>query len=325
MDRRDRPTNGSSSTQRRPSERSRAPRRVVRPRVAPDAPPARERFLSADAYRSAREWQRYEGTGQRALFRTLRERFLDRHRVGSGWVLDVGSGPGRFTPKVGAPKARRVAVDLSAAMLRELAERWPARSVDLSEPPERVRADVLAPPFPDATFQEVVLLGNLVGFAGHGGNALLTAAARLLRPDGLLIVELAPGPGEVSRYLRRLPPGAVRRLLRSPVRAVASRVAREGFDALAWRRGPREEFARWSVEALAQALRIEGFDLLERMAVAPALGSEVERLEVVHADPKAWEHLLELEERLGREPGRWPAAAAVLVALRRPASVSRIK
>ncbi len=33
-----------------------------------------------------------------------------------------------------------------------------------------------------------------------------------------------------------------------------------------------------------------------------------------HGDAKAWQHLLDGEETLGRTPERWPSAAAVLLA-----------
>jgi hypothetical protein len=54
------------------------------------------------------------------------------------------------------------------------------------------------------------------------------------------------------------------------------------------------------------------------VAVAPALGASPGSLEPARSDPKAWSHLLELEEAVGREPERWNSAAAVLLSLSAP-------
>jgi hypothetical protein len=61
-----------------------------------------------------------------------------------------------------------------------------------------------------------------------------------------------------------------------------------------------------------------GWVVLEAMAVAPALGFDPERIAAVRPVPRAWTHLLEVEEALGRIPERWEGAAAMMVALRRP-------
>ena len=61
------------------------------------------------------------------------------------------------------------------------------------------------------------------------------------------------------------------------------------------------------------------------MAIAPALGPDAARISAVRSDPKAWLHLLELEEELGRSSERWPGAAAALLAAQRPLSKRMIK
>jgi SAM-dependent methyltransferase len=295
----------------RPSKRT----PVRRLANSPEAAPARFRYL--DAYRANREWLRYEGTAQRELFRSLRQRFLERHAVADGRTLDLGCGPGRFTPQVGGPGCRRVGIDLSDSMLREVGEHW-----ELGTPfPDLVRADGLAPPFRASTFSEVALLGNAVGFAGPAALTLLASCASLVAAGGSLVVELAPGTPSESRYLHRLPPGAVVRLLRAPTALVRGRVEREGFR---WTEGPdrkRHGFRPLSEEEVSTALKAAGFDVGEVMAVAPALGGNPELLEVIGADRAAFSRLLDLEESLGRAVSlRQNAAALLLVAVRRSAA-----
>ena len=260
---------------------------------------------------------RYEGTPQRDLFRELRLRFLSRHTAGrTGWSLDVGSGPLRFTRSIGGASVRHVALDLSQEMLRR--GRVEIRPEDAAST-DVVRGDGLRPPFPTGAFQCVALLGNSLGFAGSRGQDLLAAVLDLVAPSGTAVLEIAPGPGERSRYLSRLPPGSVGRLLRSPVPLIEARVRGEGFTVEPARRADPGDFARWDASALTARLRGRGFGVRDTLAVAPALGPDADRTAKVRADPKAWSHLLELEERLGRDPDRWPRAAAVLVAATLPA------
>jgi SAM-dependent methyltransferase len=294
-----------------PARRSRA-----RSEPSPSPPPAEsavDRFRQLDPYRADREWKRYEGTPQRELWRELRERFLRRHRTETPWALDLGSGPGRFTSQLGAPSTRRVALDVSREMLRALRFRWDP-GAEKRATPDLVHADGRSPPFGPASFGEVAVLGNTLGFAGADGDRLREVASELVASHGTLVLEVAPGPGERSRYLTRLPASSLARLFRAPVPALLPRVEREGFDPLPFRRSEDGEFRRYSAAAIARALEPGGWEVTEVMAVAPALGALAARIGTVRSDPKAWEHLLALEEEIGRRPGRWPSAASVLLA-----------
>ena len=280
---------------------------------APAVPPSSERFRALDRYRVDREWRRYEGTAQRRLWRELRERFLERHVTTASWALDLGSGPGRFTPWAGGPDARPIALDLSREMLRAVPTYWRARRLP-GPLPERVRADATHPPFLRAAFGEVLALGNAIGFAEGSSDRLLDEAMGLVRPGGTLLLELAPGPGERSRYLTRLPVPSVGHLVRAPVTALLPRIEREGFAPEPPRRSEGSAFRRVSAADLKLRLERTGWAVTEVVAVAPALGSNAPRIRACAEDPKAWGHLLQLEETLGRRSERWGRAAAVLLA-----------
>jgi SAM-dependent methyltransferase len=303
-----------------PRYRPRPPKRPSEKRVPPvSAPAGSERFRHTDRYRAEREWVRYAGTAQRDLWRELRERFLVRQATATRWVLDLGSGPGRFTSFLGTAPSQRVALDISLEMLRLMKEHW-NQSTGQTPVPGRVRADALFPPFLVGTFEEVAVLGNTLGFAGSSADRLLESASSLVAPGGTFLVEVAPGPGERSRYLTRLPPTSLARLLRSPVRAILPRIDREGFDRIPYRREEQGQFRRIAVEELSRWFAQRRWELREVLAVAPALGPMASRVEAIRADAKAWEHLLLVEEELGRRPERWADAAAVLFAARRAAS-----
>ena len=290
---------------------SRTGRSAVRP--AP-ATPTNDRFRRLDPYRVAREFLRYEGTPQRDLFRILRERFLDRNAGSGPWALDVGSGPLRFTSHVGSEGSHRVALDLSRTALA-----FPRPSAPGDPGPiDRVRGNAVRPPFAPGRFGTVAVLGNSIGFAGGAGERLLDAASALTAPAGRLLLEIAPGPGEHSRYLARLPPSAGARLLRSPLGAVAPRIEREGFAREPWRKRDPGTFRRWDVAGVSEYLAKRGWSVNETVAVAPVLGPLAERIAAVRGDPKSWGHLLELEEAIGRRSERWRDAASVLIATTAP-------
>jgi SAM-dependent methyltransferase len=284
-----------------------------------ESAPARERFEGLDPYRVDREWQRYEGTAQRELFRELRVRFLRRNARPGRWVVDVGSGPGRFLQEIGPPDAERVALDLSEEMLGRI-DRSPRSRAHV------VRGDGVSPPFAPGRFADVAVLGNALGFSGADSERLLSEAEALVAPGGMLLLEVVAGPGERSGYLSRLPPSALARLLRAPVPAVALRVGKDGFQREPRRRKDPGEFRRFDPADLAARLSARGWETAEVLAIAPALGTCPHALKAARADPKAWVHLLELEERIGRRPEHWPMAAAALLAFARAgSSVGRIK
>ncbi len=278
---------------------------------------ASERFRDLDTYRARREVKRYEGTAQRDLFRELRERFLERHQTDSGWAVDLGSGPGRFLPLLAGKGARPVALDLSLEMLKLVPETWASVRGGVSWP-DRIRGDALRPPLAPRRCSQVVVLGNTLGFAGRDAEGVLGSAEDLVVPGGLLEVEIAPSSGERSRYLARLPLSSVPRLLRAPTAAVVARVDRERFETEPVRRPAADRFRRFRVAELHERWRTAGWEVLETVAVAPALGPDGPRLEGIRRDAKAWSHLLEVEEKLGQREERWAHAAAVLLCARRP-------
>lgn len=282
----------------------------------PDAPaPPRARFLELDVYRAQREWLRYEGTAQRDLFRELRMRLLIRNHPGAGRSLDVGCGPGRFLAPPDLPGSRWVGIDLSMEMLRHAAiSRRPPPAAD------RIRADGLSPPFRTGAFSWVQLLGNVLGFSGAAGPELLDTTLSMVAPRGRLLLEIAPGPGEASRYLLRLPPTVVRRLLEGKGHGLLSAIAREGFRSTHAEDEPGSGFRRWSVSELLRHLRARHFDPIEIVAIAPLLGADPGRIEAAAASPDAWRSLLQWEEWAGRDPDRWPTAAAVVLVAQRTAS-----
>ncbi len=183
--------------------------------------------------------------------------------------------------------------------------------------------DVTRPPFRPNRFRTVVALGNPLGFAESAAIEALTGCLSMVADGGTIVLEAVVGPGESSRYLTRLPPGAMARLLRAPVPAARTRIEREGFKIEPRVPRPRQGFRRFSEGELWGLLESEGVEIVDALAVAPLLGFEPDRIRAVSGDPKAWGHLLDLEEDFGRTEGRRAVAASLLVAGVLRASPSR--
>jgi SAM-dependent methyltransferase len=217
---------------------------------------------------------------------------------------------------VGAEGSSRVLLDLSLEMLRTARRRMAERATPTIAA-EYIRGDGIRPPFQGGRFAQVVLLGNSVGFAADQAEALLRSSAGLLAPGAKLLIETVAGAGEMSRYLHRLPPGAVGRLFAAPPRAVLPRVLFEGFTPRGAREGNPKPFRRFGSQELVDLLSGMNLQIVDQLAVAPALGHEPERLVPIRQSDASWRHLLEVEEQLGRLPARIERASALLVAAER--------
>src|SRR5208282_6531024 len=99
-------------------------------------------------------------------------------------------GPGRFLPFAGQGAARRVALDISREMLDLIPTTWQSAGRP-GPPPARVLGDARQPPLERGRWDEVIALGNPLGFSGHDANRLLGTIEDLVRPGGILLVEVA--------------------------------------------------------------------------------------------------------------------------------------
>lgn len=107
-------------------------------------------------------------------------------------ALDIGAGTGFVAEGLLAAGARVVAVDESAAMVKELARKFGGRL-------ETHQGDGQALPFPDGTFEAA--LANMYLHHVADPAAAITEAVRVLKPGGsLVITDLDPHAHE---FLRR--------------------------------------------------------------------------------------------------------------------------
>lgn len=126
---------------------------------------------------------------------SVRDAVLALKPAGQPSILDLGAGAGRIGRCFVAAGDDYTGVDLSFGMLRTFADTAAARLA---------QADGARLPFPDATFDVVLLVQVLSG--AHGWRHLLADAMRVLRPDGAIAVGrvVAPEDGIDARLKAKL-------------------------------------------------------------------------------------------------------------------------
>ncbi len=275
-----------------------------------------------------RERRRYSGEAWRVLVRELRERFLEHHLPkGRGWVLELGPGPGRFTPTILATGARVVAVDLSLPMLRALRRRTTIRP--RSRQFRSVRAAGERLPFGEAVFRCAVVYGNILGFSAGDGPQLLSELARVVKPGGMLVIDVSSPAAATTEFLTS---GArdhiLLRILRDPDYYFLSGITRpedRTHQPYAPERMGFFEFDFYTAAGAEAALGAAGFRTVDRMALG-SIGAYRDRLTTIaRRDRRAWQNLVELEERVGRRPGVLETGHGFVMAAVRQGRVPRTR
>jgi ubiquinone/menaquinone biosynthesis C-methylase UbiE len=152
-----------------------------------------------DDYAAFYDWENARTIGRRdvAFWQGLARRE-------GGPILELGCGTGRLLMPLARASAPVVGVDRSSAMIgRAIARR---RRLPLRRRPGIVRGDIRALPFPSRSFRCVIapygMLQSVI--ADDEFDATLAEARRVLRPGGVLGVDLVPDLPAWDEYANRV-------------------------------------------------------------------------------------------------------------------------
>ena len=167
----------------------------------------REGWTGWDEYAPFYDWENARTLGRRDVS------FWERTAGAvTGRVLELGCGTGRISIPLAKSGVSLVGIDRSEPMLvraaqsvaRRIARNGKSRS--RSKPPQFVRGDIRALPFPDDHFGMVVaaygILQSLV--RERDLAATLDSVARVLEPGGLLGIDLVPDVPNWREYQNRV-------------------------------------------------------------------------------------------------------------------------
>ena len=152
-----------------------------------------------DDYAPFYDWENARTIGRRdvAFWRGIARRE-------GGPVLELGCGTGRLLIPIARAVTRVVGVDRSSAMLARASAR--RRRLPGRRRPGLVRGDIRALPLPARTFRVVIAPYGMVQSVIRDVDldATLAEAARVLRPGGLIGVDLVPDLAAWDEYANRV-------------------------------------------------------------------------------------------------------------------------
>jgi len=137
---------------------------------------------------AVQEWERLSATPITRIEYLITTYCLERYLPAAGWILDAGSGPGRYAIDV-ARRGYRVAMfDLVGEMLQlgrdKIAEAGVSAHVTLTQ------GNLTALPYPDGVFDAVMSLGAPLSHIpdGSGRVAMIAELARVVESGGVVLL-----------------------------------------------------------------------------------------------------------------------------------------
>ena len=148
-----------------------------------------------------REWDRHDASwAARASFE-IHRRFLEEFVRPGDYVLDAGSGPGRFTIELAAIGARVHVGDISPRQLELNAERVAAAGCE-GAVVGRTRLDICdLSDFASSSFDAVVCFGGPLSYVMDHADGALGELCRVTRAGGHVMVSVMSSVGTVRRFL----------------------------------------------------------------------------------------------------------------------------
>jgi ubiquinone/menaquinone biosynthesis C-methylase UbiE len=265
-----------------------------------------------DAYGPV-EWRRLEQTAYGRLAAVIHGDFIDRAIKPGDRVLDIGSGPGRFSIVAARLGGRVTVADISAGQL-DLAREAIGEAGQLESVNAFVQADVVnLSNFATESFDLTICFGGALSYAGEQRALAAAELVRVTRPGGTILVSVMSRYGAMANNTRR----ALLPFLME---------YRESHLWPAIRTGDLPPFPSSSVPGkfhppmhLYSASELT--DLLPGCAALEIAGSNVSLTEGANDDalsnPEIWPTIVDVERALNLQPGLVDSGSHIIMAARK--------
>ena len=144
--------------------------------------------MSRYAGKSETEWDRLTASPIRRIEYMITFHTLEHYLKPSGWVLDVGSGPGRYAIDLALKGHRVFMVDLLLEMLQFGQAKIAEAGIDQRVSP--AAGDMMALPYPSNTFDIVINLGVPLSHitSAHLRSTAVAEMVRVVKPGGIVFL-----------------------------------------------------------------------------------------------------------------------------------------
>jgi SAM-dependent methyltransferase len=244
------------------------------------------------AGKAEEEWNRLTTSPIARIEYLINRHSLECYLPPSGWILDVGSGPGRYALDLAGLGYRVIMFDLVFEML-QLGQTKVAQA-GLNQQVTCVTGDMVALPYRSSTFDAVISLGAPLSHFTQGPLRAATVAemVRVVKPGGpVLLTGLTRlAHYRASVFWLKYHPEFIKKLLDSEFR-----VDGISLGSQCW-----YTFAPGELETLAQSSGLQVVDRIGCEGLANHL--PLENLELVESMPDYWSAWKEILLETCREP-----------------------
>jgi SAM-dependent methyltransferase len=248
-----------------------------------------------------REWERLDSSAHARLIFHLHTHFLQEHIGPERTVLDAGCGAGRFSVHMAQMGSSVTSMDISdeqislaRAKLTELGLLERANAFYVGDIADLSRFD-------DHTFDTTVCFGGALNYLFKQTNDAMGELVRVTKPGGVVLVSVMSRWGVIRFAIgnERLDPAD---FFGRPDYWMIPQVTETGdlTEHPQVSHPPRHFFDSTELRQLLKGAGLEGV----KLGSAPSLsGMLYSRLDLIEKHPRAWQVVLELEERAYRLPG----------------------
>lgn len=255
------------------------------------------------------EWSRLEADVRGRVSFEVHRRFLAPFVSTGTRVLEVGAGPGRFTPELAGAGARVVVTDLSPVQLELHRARVGATDVEAAVERRELLDVCDVSRYADGEFDLVLAYGGPLSYAFEEATDALRGLLRVTRPGGAVVLSVMSMLGTWRHHL-------------DGVVALADVVGEDANDAVLTtgdlRRLPGAPHVcrMFRSRELVGLAHEAGGRVVATSASNWASLADPQTLERLEADPDRWRRFLDHEVAACAEPGALDGGTHLLMAVR---------